>query len=139
MQKNIERKTLKKLKAITLSSEIDTLLMFLKSKSFWSHNLMGIIYIPNILKHWFTDSLYDSPNIQMLWHVIDSIYFSNFSTSIAKQTPAMIPMMGKEAVFTQFAFLPIWNFVVNFTILKSSSVFANHLRYLNANFISSSI
>ena len=88
---------------------------------------MGIIYTPNILKHWFTDSLYDTPTFQKLWHVIDFIFFSYFYTSVAKQTPAMIPMMGEEAVVTKFAFLLIWNLVVNFTILKNSWVFANHL------------
>ena len=48
------------------------------------------------------------------------------------------PMMGKEAVVTTFTFC-IWNFVINFTVVKSSWVFANYLRYLNVNFISSSI
>ena len=73
---------------------------------------MGIIYTPNILKHWFTDSLYDTPTFQKLWHVIDFIFFSNFYTSMAKQTPAMLPIMGEEAVVTNFAFLLIWNFVL---------------------------
>ena len=77
---------------------------------------MGIIFIPNILKYWVTDSLYNTPSFQKLWHVIDFIFFRNFYTSMAKQTPAMIPMMGEEAVVTKFAFLLIWNFVVNFTI-----------------------
>ena len=58
---------------------------------------------------------------------------------MAKQTPAMIPMMGEEAVVTKFAFLLIWNFAANFSILKSSWVLGNHLSYLNVNFISSSI
>ena len=30
---------------------------------------MGIIYTPNILKHWFTDSLHDTQTFQKLWHV----------------------------------------------------------------------
>ena len=100
---------------------------------------MVIIYIPKILKHWFTGSLYDTPTFQKLWHVIDFIFFRNLYTSMAKQTPAIIPMMGEETVVTKFAFLLIWNFVINFTILKSSWVLANHLCYLNVNFISSSI
>ena len=100
---------------------------------------MGIIYTPNILKHWFTDSLYDTPTFEKLWHVIDFIFFRDFYTSMAKQTPAMIPVMGEQAVVTKFAFLLIQNFVLNLTILKSSWALANHLRYLNVNFISSSI
>ena len=63
---------------------------------------MGIIYTPNILNHWFTDSLYDTPTFQKLWYVID---FKNFHTSMAKQTPAMIRMMTEEAVVTKFVFL----------------------------------
>ena len=58
---------------------------------------MGIIYTPNILNHWFTDSLYDTPNFQKLWYVIDFIFFRNFYTSMAKWTPAMTPMMGEES------------------------------------------
>ena len=58
---------------------------------------------------------------------------------MAKQTPAMIPMMEEETVTPKFAFLLMWNFVVDFTIRKSSWVLANHLCYLNVNFISSSI
>ena len=27
---------------------------------------MGIIYTPNILKHWFTDGLYDTPTFQVM-------------------------------------------------------------------------
>ena len=77
---------------------------------------MEIIYKPNILKHWFPDSLYETPTFQKLWHVIDFIFFRNFYASIAKQTLAMTPMMGEEAFVTKFAFLLIWNFVVNFTI-----------------------
>ena len=96
-------------------------------KIFGLITLMGIIYTPNILKYSFIDSLYDTPTFQKLWHVIDFIFFRNFYTSMAKQTPAMIPMMGEEAVVTKFAFLLIWNLVVNFTILKNSWVFANHL------------
>ena len=100
---------------------------------------MGIINIPNILKHWFTDNLYDTPTFQKLWDVIDFIYFRNFYTSITTQTPAMMPMMGKEAVVNKFTFLLIWNFIINFTIIKSSWMLANHLRYLNVNFIPGSI
>ena len=66
---------------------------------------MGMIYTPNILKYSFIDSLYDTPTFQKLWHVIDFIYFRNFYTSMAKKTPAMIPMMGKEAVVIKFTFL----------------------------------
>ena len=74
-------------------------------KIFGLITLMGVIYTPNILKYSFIDSLYDTPTFQKLWHVIDFIYFRNFYTSMAKQTPAMIPMMGKEAVVTKFTFL----------------------------------
>ena len=51
---------------------------------------MGTIYTPNTRKHWFTDSLYDTPTFRKLWHGIDFIYFRHFYTSMAKQTPAMI-------------------------------------------------
>ena len=34
--------------------------------------------------------------------VIDFTYLRNFYSSMAKQTPALIPMMGKEAVVTKF-------------------------------------
>ena len=88
---------------------------------------MRITYTPNILNHWFTGSLYDTKTFQKLWHLIDFIFFRTFNTLMARQTPAMIPMMGEEAVVTKFAFLLIWNLVVNFTILKNSWVFANHL------------
>ena len=100
---------------------------------------MKIIYTPNFLKHWLTDSQYDTPTFQKFWNVIDFIFFSSFYTSMAKQTPDMIAMMREEAVVTKFAFLLIWNFVANFSILKSSWVLENHLCYLNVNFISSSI
>ena len=63
---------------------------------------MGIINTQNILKHWLTDNLYDTPTFQKLWRVIDFIYFRNFYTSMTKQTPAMIPVMEKEAVVTKF-------------------------------------
>ena len=138
MQNNIKRKMLKNLKKTYLSSGIDTLLI-LKSKFFGLITLTGIIYTPNILNHWFTNSLYDTPTFQKFWHVIYFIFFRNFYTSMAKQTPVMIPMMGEEAVVTKFAFLLIWNFVVNFPILKSSWVLANHLCFLNVSFTSSSI
>ena len=39
-----------------------------------------------------------------LGHVVDFIYFRNFYTSMAKQTPDLISMIGKEAVVTKFAF-----------------------------------
>ena len=41
---------------------------------------------------------------------------------MVKQTPAMNPMMTKQAVVTKIAFLLIWNFVVNVTILKISGM-----------------
>ena len=105
MQNNI--KMLKKLKDF-LSSEIDTLLIFLKSKFFGLIVFMGSIYRPNILKHRFTDSLHDTPNFQKLWHVIDFIYFRGFYAPVTKQTPAAILMMGKEAAVTKFVFLLTW-------------------------------
>ena len=58
---------------------------------------------------------------------------------MAKQNPAMIPVMGEEAVVPEFVFLMIWNFVLNFAILKSSWVLANDLCFLNVNFILNSI
>ena len=58
---------------------------------------------------------------------------------MAKQTPAIIPMIKEEVLVTKFAFLLIWNVVANFTILKNSWVLAKHLFYLNVSFISSSI
>ena len=140
MQNNIKRKLLKKLKVITLEFRDRYSTDILEIQKFFGLIiLMGIIYTPNILKHWFTDSLYDTPTFQKLWHVIDFIFFSYFYTSVAKQTPAMIPMIGEEAVVTKFAFLLIWNFLVNFAILKSSWVLENHLCYLNVSFISKSI
>ena len=131
MQNNIKRKLLKKLKVLTLEFRDRYSTDILEIQKFFGLIiLMGIIYTPNILKHWFTDSLYDTPTFQKLWHVIDFIFFRNFYTSMAKQTLAVV---------TKFPFLLIWNFVVNFTILKSSWVLANSLCYLNVNFISSSI
>ena len=96
---------------------------------------MGITYTPNILSPWLTGNLNDTLTFQKLWHVIDFIFFRNIYTSMAKQTPAMIPMMGEETVVTKLAILLIWSFVVNFTILKSSWVLTNHLCYLNVIFI----
>ena len=58
---------------------------------------------------------------------------------MAKQNPAMISVMGEEAVVPEFVFLMIWNFVLNFAILKSSWVLANDLYFLNVNFILNSI
>ena len=74
---------------------------------------MGIIYTPNILKHCYIDSLYDTPTFQKLWHVIDLIYFRNVYISMAKQAPAVMPIMGKEAIFTKVPFSLIWNFVIS--------------------------
>ena len=37
--------------------------------------------------------------------MVDFIYFRNVYTLMAKETPAMIPMMGKETVGTKFALL----------------------------------
>ena len=106
--KQYGKKNVKTAKSIYLSPGIVTLLIFLKSKSFFGLLvLMGIIDTPNILKHWFTDSLYDTLTFQKLSHVIDFIYFRNLYTSITKETPAMMPMMGKEAVVTKFTFLLI--------------------------------
>ena len=68
---------------------------------------MGIIYKSTILKQWFTDGLYDTPTFQKLFHVIDFIYVRTFYISMAKKTPAMIPMMGEETVVKNFAFLLI--------------------------------
>ena len=100
---------------------------------------MEIIYKPNILKHRSTYSLYYTPTFQKLWHVINFIYFMSFYISTVKQITAMIPVIEEKAVVNKFLLLLIWNFVVNFTILKSSWMLAIDLRYLNVNCISSSI
>ena len=98
---------LEKLKALTLVLDRYSTDILEIQKFFGLIILTGIIYTPNILKHWFTDGLYDTPTFQKLWHVIDFIYFRKFYTSMAKKIPAMISMIGKEAAVTKFAFLPI--------------------------------
>ena len=44
--------------------------------------LMGIIYKANILIYRSAYSLYYTPTLENLWHVIDFIYFMGFYTSV---------------------------------------------------------
>ena len=67
MQNNIKRKLLKKLKVLTLEFRDRYSTDILEIQKFFGLIiLMGIIYTPNILKHWFRDSLYDTPTFQKL-------------------------------------------------------------------------
>ena len=65
---------------------------------------MGIIYTPNILKHWFRDSMYDTPAFQKCdrFHFIQEFLLFN-----GKANSSFDPKDGKEAVVTKFAFLVI--------------------------------
>ena len=131
MQNNVKKK-FEKAKSTCLSLGMDTYIL----ESFL---VSYINQTEATLKQLSIYSLQYTTTFQKLWHVIDFFYFRSFYTLMIKQIPAMIPMIGGEAVITKFVLLLIWNFIVKLTILKSSWVLANHLCYLNVNCISSSI
>ena len=107
MQNNIKRKKLKKVKALTLVEGqilIDTYILEIKML-FGLTIFMGIISKPNILKQWST--LYYTPTFLKVmicdrFRLLQEFLHFKFNTNFTLQIPAIVPMMGEEAVVTKF-------------------------------------
>ena len=67
---------------------------------------MGLIYTPNILKHWFTDSLYDTSTFQKLWRDRFNL-LQEFLHFNGKANFTYDPNDGKRGCCRQ---VPLWNF-----------------------------
>ena len=57
---------------------------------------MGIIYKPNILKHSFTDSLYDAPTFQKVWHFLHFHFLQEFLHFNGKANSSYDPSDGRR-------------------------------------------